>query len=113
MAIHNARENPVFDIEQNTIIEVNDIKYELRFLSTSNINNQNYKWNGTIFARHGNEYSKWWIHNRNDKWSLHTENDDLEYFDRSQFNIGVYVKIIPQNEYENRELYMKYIGAQN
>ena len=113
MAIHNARESPVFDIEQNTIVEVNDIKYELRFLSTSNINNQNYTWNGTIFARHGNDYSKWWIHNRNDKWSHHTENGNLEYFDCSQFNVGVYVKIIQQNEYENRELYMKYIGAQN
>ena len=30
------------------------------------------------------------MQNRNDKWSHHTENGELEYFDFSQFNVGVY-----------------------
>ena len=113
IANHNTRENSVFDIEQNTIIEINDVNYKLRFLSTSNINNLNYTCNGTIFVRHGNTYNKWWMQNRNKKWSHHTKNGELQYFNFSQFNVGVYVKIIQQNEYKNRELYMKYFGAQN
>ena len=81
-------------------------------ISTTKIQ-QNHKWDGKIYARHGNLYKSWWIHNRQENWAYQSKNGTLEYSEGKEFDVAIYTRCENQNSIENRNLYMKYIGSQN
>ena len=102
--------NPI----ENCKIDKNGSKYELRLLGSSSITNyMNNTWKGSVFSRHGTYYQNWWIHELNNLWSYQAGSDQLNLFDYNNIEIAVYVKLCNSDESLNRDLYMKYIGAQN
>ena len=65
-----------------------------------------------LFLQDTDFFDKWWIQIRKDKWAYQTEDGNLDNIDMNHLNTAIYIKVEKQNEIENRDLYMKFIGSQ-
>ena len=88
--------------------------YELRFISSSvDVEGDGYKWDGTIFCRHGNVHHKsWWTLNRNNKRFIQTKSGNFDGIDRGSIDVCVYVISETQDMNTLMNDLMSYIGRQ-
>ena len=101
-----------FNLHQNQTVRIQRHRYELRFVSITKLN-QNQKFDIKIFARHGNFYNQWWIQDTHDKWTYQSDDGIPEDINSYELDVAIYIRKEKQNEIENRDLYMKFIGSQN
>ena len=87
--------------------------FELRFISsTENLDNK-YKWDGSIFCRHGGEHHKsWWVHKRHNKRFLQTKSGNCDGVYYSNVDVCVYVTMRKLKMESLMHDFMTYIGGQ-
>ena len=66
------------------LLTVNELEYELRFISSSFPQDAPFKWDGKIYCRHGGDnHPSWWVLHRNKNIFLQTRtgaHDNIDYF---------------------------------
>ena len=59
-------------------------------------------------------FKNWWVQEREVEWSRHSDHPIYGSLDNGQdLDLAIYVKLEQTNNIRNRDLYLKYIGAQN
>ena len=95
-------------------IDVNGIAYELRFVSSTFSLDEEWKWNGSIYSRHGgNMYKSWWVLNRKRQLFLHMDENVLDKINIVNLDVSVYVGKMDTDMENVRNEFMKYIGGQS
>ena len=89
---------------------IGDIKFELRTI-IGITNDDDFKWDGVIFSRHGGYYSKWWKDKRNQEISLQIDElpNNLDYHD---WYTLAYVQVVETDVNSLRDNFLKNIGGQ-
>ena len=108
--LHNSN---VYDSVIPEVVRSHGMTYELRFIACTVDMEDDFKWDGKIYCRHGKENHKsWWVQNRHKCIFLHTVNggyNDMEY---RSVDVSVYVvEKTPDMEILRNE-FMTYIGGQ-
>jgi hypothetical protein len=88
--------------------------WELRFIGSTNVI-EDYKWNGTIYSRHGTlNFPMWWVHHRDERQQKHYSHSSAHLCQRTMdsWDVAVYVNARMPSMENLKEKYLLSCGGQ-